>query len=426
VISLITTRLSTALLRESLALVEAGIASTQDIDLVVKNTIGRRLAVGGPFEIWEQIGWDLVQTIAGELFKEISNAKEPSVLLRKKVETGELGEKTDRGFYKWPRPLGTNVPDRVPVPSGIQNIAVIGAGLMGHGIALEFASHGYSVFLYDLTDDLLNKAMIKVRAGLAALAQAGTIPVDQIDTALSRITTTINLVESLQKVDLIIEAASENLELKQSLFAQFDATAPPNAILASNTSTFLPSAMASATRRPSQVAGTHYYNPPHLLPGIEIVRGSETSNHTADLLMNLYRSIGKKPALIQKEIQGFIGNRLQVAVLREAMSLVEQGHADANEIDTVVRTGLGKSLSATGPFELADRQGLDSVLESMETTLPSLSIERELPRTLLDKIESGDLGTKTGRGFYEWTPESIEAWRKNMADSLLDMAARDQ
>lgn len=438
-------RIQAAMLRESLALVEAGIAQPQDVDAVVKNAIGRRLSVGGPFEVWEQIGWDLVQTIAGELFKEISNASEPSSVLVSRVEAGDLGVKSGRGFYEWadqsaPTPearlAGINsanaeqndqAVNRINVQMGqIENVAVIGAGLMGHGIALEFAAHGRSVVLNDVSEALLEEALRRARVGLQALAQSGRISDEDIEPAMARISASTDLRESVEDADLVIEAVSENLELKQSIFTQLERHAPRRTILASNSSTFVPSVYTLEIKDPSRVIGIHYYNPPHLLPGVEIVKGPETSNATLEKVWALYELLGKKPALIQQEIEGFIGNRLQVAILREAMSLVDAGTATAAQIDELVRSTFGQTWSVVGPFELADHEGLDTVLASARKIFPTLAIDRELPRVLMDKIDSGDLGVKTGRGFYDWTPESVEHWRKNMADALLNMASRDQ
>ncbi|MEC9292872.1 MAG: 3-hydroxyacyl-CoA dehydrogenase family protein [Chloroflexota bacterium] len=311
-------------------------------------------------------------------------------------------------------------------PDDIKRIAVLGAGLMGHGIALELAAHHRFVHIYDVSEQLLDKALNRCRVGLKALNQADLISFEEIETSISRISTSLDLSETVEDTDLVIEAVSENLDLKRTLFRKVDKIAPDNTVLVSNTSTFLPSALAVATQRPRQIAGVHYYNPPHLLPGVEIIKGPETSDDTIELLTDFYSSIGKRPALIHKEIQGFIGNRLQVALLREAMSIVRGGHATAPEIDQVVRSRMGKLLSVAGPFELADIQGLDSVLAVAESEFPLLAKDRSLPGVLMDKIHVGDLGVKTGRGFYEWTAESIEAWRKNMADSLIDMATRDR
>ncbi|MDG2039948.1 MAG: 3-hydroxyacyl-CoA dehydrogenase family protein, partial [Ilumatobacter sp.] len=304
----------------------------------------------------------------------------------------------------------------------IHQVAVIGAGLMGHGIALEFAASGRPVCLQDLSPAVLAEGLTRAEVGLRALAQTGRISDADVSGAMARIGTTTTLADCVRKADLVIEAAPENLELKQTIFAQLDACAPAHAILASNTSTFLPSAYAASTTRPDQVIGTHYFNPPHLLPGVEVIRGPATTDRTTKTITALLESLGKRPATLNAEIQGFIGNRLQVALMREAMAIVEQNLATPSEVDALVRTTFGQDLASAGPFELARRDGLEATRALLEEQLPRLSNSRALPEPLRQKVESGELGIKVGRGFYDWTPESVEAWRTHMADSLLGMA----
>ena len=384
--ALVSGRLQTALLRESVALVEGGTATPRDVDSVVTTTIGRRLAVGGPFEIWEQIGWDLVQVIAGALLKEISNAVEISASLESTLHQ-TVGDRA------------TRVLETGADPALIRNVAVIGAGLMGHGIALEFAASGRAVRLHDLSAELLDDAMKRADVGLQALTRTGRFSASDVNASLDRIRTTTNLADCVGAADLVVEAASENLALKKKIFEQLDVSAPAHAILVSNTSTFLPSVYALSTNCPERVVGVHYYNPPHLLPGVEIIRGPETSDQTATTVVALYKSIGKKPAVIQKEIQGFIGNRLQVALLREAMSIVESGIATASEVDELVRTTFGKDLSNAGPFELARSAGLSATMELFEANLSKLSSSRELPDLLCERVESRRLEVDPG----SWT-----------------------
>jgi 3-hydroxybutyryl-CoA dehydrogenase len=439
-------RLRSAIFRESLALVDEGIATPLGVDTLIRTSIGRRWAVGGPFEIWEQIGWDLVQVIAGELFKEISNSSEPLEILRSKIEAGERGYASSTGFYKWTQLQIDEFASRAGlsgfgafieadpgsrkhikiVPGRFQNIAVIGAGLMGHGIALEFAAHERNVVLHDISENLLDVALANARTGLMALASWDLISHDDVEPALARITTTTDLAQAVSDADLVIEAASESLDLKRKIFAEIDRSAPVHSVLASNSSTFVPSAYGSVISRPERVIGVHYFNPPHLLPGVEVVMGPETSDATADLVVAEYEALGKKPAVVRQEIQGFMGNRLQVALLREALAVVQEEIATADQVDEVFRNGSGRSLSTAGLFELTDRFGLASALTRAEEYFPKLSNQRKLPPLLLDKISSGDLGVKTGKGFYDWTPQSVEAWRSNMANLLLEMTTRDQ
>ena len=388
-------KLQSAIYRESLALVETGIADAADVDRIVTNSIGRRWSVGGPFEIWEQIGWDLVEVIAGELFADISVATSASEICVHNFSESPSVASGDSS-----------------AESKFQIIAVIGAGLLGHGIALELAVQGKQIFLNDLSEDLLRDAILRARVGLNALASAGRISEDEIEKVFSNISTSTDLRDSVKNADLVIEAASENIDLKKKIFAEVDASAPTHAVLASNSSTFVPSAYGSVTNRPSRVVGIHYFNPPHLLPGIEIVKGPDTSSEVVALVKHEFEAIGKKPAVVRTEIQGFISNRLQVALLREAMASVENNEATSAEVDEIVRSGFGPKFAETGVFGSVSHSDMSDLFSELNNN-------RELPSLLLDKIESGDLGVKTGKGFYEWTPDSAEAWRKNMAYSLL-------
>jgi len=410
-------RLYFALLRESLDLVDRGVATPADIDAVVKTTIGRRLSVGGPIEIWEQIGWDLVQTIAGELYGEISNASKPSANAASQLADYSARENISHAITS---------ADTTEDGTSFKKIAVVGAGLMGHGIALEFAAHGYQVALYDLKNEILDEAKSRIEVGLRALASAGRIDEAEVQTASRRITTDTVISRTVAGADLVIEAATENLELKLNIFDVLDRLTPPETLIVSNSSTFLPSAYGSTTKRPALIAGVHYYNPPHLLPGVELIRSSDTDDSVIDSLDGFYRSISKIPAHIQKEVQGFVGNRLQVAVLREALQIIGSGEESAQSLDSQVRDSLGKQLAEHGPFGIAVERGIDSVLRETGDVFPTLCNDRELPPVLMSKIESGELGVKVRKGFYEWTDESAEAWRKNMADSLLQLATADR
>jgi 3-hydroxybutyryl-CoA dehydrogenase len=200
--------------------------------------------------------------------------------------------------------------------SDIQRIAVVGAGLMGHGIALELAAHGFTVQLHDRDQTQLDRARDGIAHGLVRLVEIERITSGEATAAPARIIMGRALRAAVTDADLVIEAVSEDLEVKRSLFRDLDVWAPPHAILASNTSSFMPSLLAAATDRPQQVIVAHYFNPPYLLPLVELVRGEQTSTETVETLRALYQSIGKSPAVVQREAPGFVGNRLQMALLR--------------------------------------------------------------------------------------------------------------
>ena len=308
---------------------------------------------------------------------------------------------------------------------GVRRIAVIGAGTMGHGIALEFAAFGYDVALHDRDAAQLERATTGIAEGLARLVQVGRIPAQAAQDAPNRIAMGTDLAAAATGRDLVIEAVAEDLAIKQALFRQLDSLAPPHAILASNTSTFMPSLLAAETNRPDKVLVAHYFNPPHLLPLVELVRGGGTSEETITTLRELYQGIGKAPAVVQKEAPGFVGNRIQAAIFREALAIVAGGIASIEDVDAIVRNGFGRRLGVAGPFEIADAAGLDVKLAVCEQLFPAIESSVETPALLREIVARGDLGTKTGRGYYEWTAESASALRQRITRGLAAIAALD-
>lgn len=300
----------------------------------------------------------------------------------------------------------------------IKNVSVVGAGLMGHGIALEFALGGYAVRVHDLTEQRLTEADQNMHATAEMLAEIGTITAAQAEAVLANIQLGTELKAIVGEADVVIEAVSEDLAVKQTVFEQLDSVCPAHTILASNSSTLLPSALASVTQRPDRVLVTHYFNPPHLLPLVEIVRHADVSDETVTTMYDLFTKIGKSPAIVRRELPGFIGNRLQMAMFREALALVEAGIATPEDVDTVVKTGFGRRYAAAGPFEIWAMAGWDVVLASAENMIPNLSTTTEVSRLIRDKVEAGDLGVKTGKGFFEWTSESATAARQRMGRML--------
>jgi 3-hydroxybutyryl-CoA dehydrogenase len=304
----------------------------------------------------------------------------------------------------------------------IERITVVGAGLMGHGIALEFAANGYAVTLHDQSEAQLARARESIAEGLARLVAAGRITPEAADFTPERITTTTELQAAVADADLVIEAVTENLDVKRVVFGELDAWAPPHAILASNSSTFMPSLLAAATNRPEKVIVAHYFNPPHLLPLVELVRGAQTSDETVETLRALYLKIGKSPAVVQKEAPGFVGNRLQMALLREALAIVESGIATPQDVDTIVKTGFGRRLSVAGVFEVFDAAGLDVTLAVADQLFPEIDRSTAASPFLRDKVARGELGQKTGKGVYDWPPEDAAALRTRIGAALAAIA----
>lgn len=302
----------------------------------------------------------------------------------------------------------------------VNRIAVIGVGLMGHGIAQEFALAGYPVSIYDVSEDKLQQAVLNIGSNLHMLAEIGIIAEERIAPTLSNLHPGTKLPEVVSTADFVIEAVFENLELKQGIFRQLDQSCPEHTILASNTSTIMPSMLAAVTRRPGKVLVTHYFNPPYLLPLVEIVRHKTTTEETVRVVHDLLSSIGKNPAVVQKEVPGFVGNRLQLALFREALSIVEQGIATPEDVDTIVKTGFGRRYAAAGPFEIWELAGWDLILAISEYLQADLESSKEISALLKNKVEKGELGTKTGKGFFDWTPESIEALKQRIGRVLAD------
>ena len=301
----------------------------------------------------------------------------------------------------------------------IRKIGVIGAGLMGHGIAQEFALAGYDVYLQDVNGGRLREAEGNIRTNLAKLAELGAITEAQAEAALGRVRTGTVLAEAGRDADVIIEAVFEDLTLKQEIFRELDGLCPERTILASNTSTLLPGKLASATHRPDRVLVAHYFNPPFLLPLVEIVRHAQTSDETVRTLFTLLEKTGKTPVIVQKEVPGFVGNRLQAALFREAISIVEQGIASAHDVDIVVRNGFGRRLAAAGVFEIWEIAGWDLILAICTNLFPHLDNAAGAPPLLREMVARGELGTKSGKGFYEWDAASILALKNRIARTLV-------
>ena len=289
----------------------------------------------------------------------------------------------------------------------VSTVAVIGAGTMGSGIAGLFARAGCDVRLEDVSQAALERGADLLDRAHRSLVDAGLLSSEQAAEASGRIQLTTSIEEACEDVDLLVEAVSEDLAVKQEMFARFDAACPPAAVLASNTSGLSITAIASATGRPGAVAGMHFWNPPHLIPLVEVTKGKETADATSDLLVEVSRRIGKEPILVRHDIPGFVGNRLQFAVFREALHLLNEGIASAEDIDTAMTAGPGFRYGLLGPLRTSDLGGLDVFHAISSYLFAQLSATDRPPELLGKMVAAGKLGAKSGQGFYPYGEEDL-------------------
>lgn len=301
----------------------------------------------------------------------------------------------------------------------MQKIAVIGAGLMGHGIAQIFAVNGHEVTLVDLDENILEYAIRGIRKNLELMAEHDVIATEDIDAAIDRVTTTTNMEKGVDGADFVLEAVVENLEVKQDLFMNLDRICPPSTILASNTSVISITEIAQKSLYKQRIVGTHFWNPPHLIPLVEVVPGDKTVEETVETTYQLLLDVGKHPVKVKKDVPGFVANRLQHALWREAISIVENGIADAATVDECIKFGFGLRLPALGPMENADMVGNDLVLAIHDYILEHIESSGDPSPLLREKVANGELGFKSGQGFQEWSEEKAELSRNNLQQYLL-------
>jgi len=296
-------------------------------------------------------------------------------------------------------------------------IAVIGAGLMGHGIAQVFALAGHDVAITDSIAASLNSARTRIAANLRDLGDD--------ERAVERVRPVRDLVDAVRDANFVVEAVLEDLPLKQKLFSEIEKHVRGDAILASNTSVIPITRIMEGLRERSRALGTHWWNPPYLVPLVEVIGTQWTSQKAIDWTMKLHAGAGKKPAHVKKDVPGFIGNRLQHALWREAIALVEQGICDAETVDAVIKAAFGRRLAVLGPLENADLVGTDLTLAIHKTVLPAID-SRPGPSPYLENlVTKGKLGFKTGEGFRKWTSEQQAELRSKVLQHLKKARAND-
>lgn len=300
-------------------------------------------------------------------------------------------------------------------------IVVVGSGIMGNGIAQVFAQGNHQVVLNDLNRELLEKAQKNIREQLEILVENRLFERESVEPTMARISLCEDLARCVQGADLVMEAIPEKLDLKEKLFQQLEKLCEPQTIFATNTSGISIHLLATKVGRKDRIVGTHFFMPAHLIPLVEVISAEETSQKTIDYVMSLLRNAGKKPVHVAKDIPGFIGNRLQHALAREAMSLVQKGVATPEEIDEVVKSSLAIRLIFTGPMEQRDFNGLDTHLSIASYLYQDLE-DTHIPLNILsDKVSEGKLGLKTGEGFYDWKNKNKEAIHAQKNQDLIDL-----
>ncbi|KXK17270.1 MAG: 3-hydroxybutyryl-CoA dehydrogenase [Candidatus Parvibacillus calidus] len=282
----------------------------------------------------------------------------------------------------------------------MKKVAVIGAGTMGNGICHVFAQRGFQVALIDVSADALEKAKNTIAGNLDRMIKKGTISEDDKLATLSNITTYISLAEGASDVDLLVEAATERLDLKLKIFTEADQIVPERAILASNTSSISITKIASATKRPDKVIGMHFMNPVPVMKLVEVIRGYKTDNETTRIIMNLSETLGKVPVEVN-DYPGFIANRILMPMINEAIYSLYEGVAGVYEIDTVMKLGMAHPM---GPLQLADFIGLDVCLAILQVLHSGFGNPKYAPCPLLvNMVTAGNLGVKSGMGFYDYS-----------------------
>lgn len=301
--------------------------------------------------------------------------------------------------------------------ASLERIAVIGAGLMGHGIAQVFALAGHEVSVYDPHAPALETLQARIHRNLVDLGQDAA--------ACERAVPVGELGECVARADVVFEAGPEDLAFKQKLFEQLQLLAPAHTLLASNTSVIPISQIMAGLATGHRAMGTHWWNPPFLVPLVEVIKTAHTDAGPAQRMFELLARVGKTPAMVEKDVPGFIGNRLQHALWREAIALVADGVCDAATVDTVVKASFGRRLPVLGPLENADLVGTDLTLAIHRTVLPAIDATPGASPYLEQLVRDGRLGMKSGEGFRRWTADEQGALRQRVLQHLKAMNAAE-
>lgn len=307
----------------------------------------------------------------------------------------------------------------------MEKLAVFGTGTMGHSIALNAAWMGVEVNLYGLNAQEIRVCVSGIDKKVDILVQNNLIQIEEKQTILNRITTFTSVEGAVSGATFVIEAIPENLKIKQSFFKELDSICNKDVILASNTSGLSPTKIASLTENPQRVIVTHFWNPAHLIPLVEVVRGKDTDKSTVIRSMNFLELLKKKPIEVKKDVLGFVGNRLQYALLREAQYLLEEGVASLEDIDKAVTYSIGRRLPVTGPFMTADMGGLDVFRSISNYLYDDLSKAESSYQSIENLVENKQYGQKSGEGYYQWDNKLSEEMEEERQKVLIEFLRKD-
>ena len=297
---------------------------------------------------------------------------------------------------------------------------VVGTGMMGPGIAVSLATAGIETTLVSRSPESASKGLSQSKVQLQILNDRGLISPEQFETGNSHLASSTLLDKSLPAADLVIESIPEDLCLKQEFFKHLDALAPIATILTSNTSGISITEIAEGTKNPERIMTAHFWNPPHLMPLVEIVMGQHTDEALALRLMAILKHCGKTPVLVRKDTPGQLGNRLQHALVREAIHIVNEGIASVEDVDLAVKKGFGLRLPVWGVLEHADAVGLDLVKSVQDYVLPHLNRDTKSSPLLAEKLAKAEAGVKSGKGFYDWRVRDINAAKSARDEFLIE------
>ena len=302
--------------------------------------------------------------------------------------------------------------------------AVVGAGLMGHGIAHVLAQRADSVTMYDISQEALELADARIRDTLECLVEYGIFDQHEADSIAGRIDGTTDLAEAVEGASVVVEASPEDMDLKRRLFTDLELLVSSDAVLASNSSGMSVGDMTGHLAHQERVVGSHFFLPAQAIPLVEVSRGPRTSDETMDRTIELWRSCGKQPIRIEKDVNGYVANRLQAALVREATSLVAEGVASAEDIDLAVQTSFGLRFMVSGPLEQRDLGGLDLHVALARGLWPHLSKSDGPFPPVVEMVERGDLGLKSGRGFFDWSGRDPEEVRRERTTQMIEVMSR--